>query len=410
MTTPHTAPTGGTTPTRALVVSSAALFTDMLVHGLAVPVLPLLPSVVAAGPEATGILFSSYAAAMIVATLFAGRIVDRYGPRTPLLIGLVGLAAATLLFATGGPYWLLLVARLAQGIAGGMSWVAALSLIAATTPNGETRAVDGYRTVDHHPWCAHRPAVGGVPGRALGHRFPFLFAAAVALADGVLRIVFVKDSPRVTDDTAGPLAVLKVPGSLSIVLAVVVGAAVLSGIEPVLPVHLGASALTVGLLFGLAALASIIANPIVGRLVATTSPRMLVGAGIAAVAAALMVTGFATELWQTCIGMALLGVSSALLLAPATTLISEQGYKSNPPTLGGSFALYNLAYAAGLAGGPLLTGISTGQWGFTTAMLVTAAVLAVIGGASLARLPRAAGTAARLGDSWGVRPRVRPGS
>ena len=134
MTTPHTAPTGGTTPTRALVVSSAALFTDMLVHGLAVPVLPLLPSVVAAGPEATGILFSSYAAAMIVATLFAGRIVDRYGPRTPLLIGLVGLAAATLLFATGGPYWLLLVARLAQGIAGGMSWVAALSLIAATTP------------------------------------------------------------------------------------------------------------------------------------------------------------------------------------------------------------------------------------------------------------------------------------
>ena len=69
-------------------------------------------------------------------------------------------------------------------------------------------------------------------------------------------------------------------------------------------------------------------------------------------------------------------------------LISEQGFRSNPPTLGGSFALYNLAYAAGLAGGPLLTGITTGQWGFTTAMVITAAVPAVIGGALLVRLPR----------------------
>lgn len=102
-----------------------------------------------------------------------------------------------------------------------------------------------------------------------------------------------------------------------------------------------------------------------GRLVSTAPPRALIGAGVVAVAAALVVTGFATELWQTCIGMILLGVSSALLLAPATTLISEQGYASDPPTPGGSFTLYNLAYAAGLAGGPLLTGISTGRWGLS---------------------------------------------
>ncbi|WP_424446662.1 MFS transporter [Microbacterium sp. CH-015] len=389
MTTSHTAPAGGTTSTRALVVSSAALFTDMLVHGLAVPVLPLLPAVVEAGPAATGVLFSSHAVAMIIATLFAGRIVDRYGPRTPLLIGLVGLAAATLLFATGGPYWLLLVARLAQGIAGGMSWVAALSLIAATTPMQRRGQSMGIALSTITLGVLIGPPIAGFLVEHLGTAAPFLFAAAVALADGVLRIILVKDSPRVTDDTAGPLAVLKVPGSLSIVLAVAVGAAVLSGIEPVLPVHLGASALTVGLLFGLAALASIIANPIVGRYVAVAPPRILVGIGVGAVAAALVVTGFATELWQTSIGMVLLGASSALLLAPATTLISEQGYRSTPPTLGGSFALYNLAYALGLASGPLLTGLSVGQWGFTAAMTITAAVLALLGGASLLRLPTA---------------------
>ncbi len=314
-------------------------------------------------------------------------IVDRYGPRTPLLIGLAGLAMATLLFATGGPYWLLLVARLAQGIAGGMSWVAALSLIAATTPMEKRGQSMGIALSTVTLGVLIGPPLAGFLVEHFGTASPFLFATAVTLADGILRIVLVKDSPRVTDDIAGPLSVLRVPGSLSIVLAVAVGAAVLSAIEPVLPVHLGASALTVGLLFGLAALASIIANPIVGRLVATASPRLLIGTGVVAVAAALTVTGFATELWQTCIGMVLLGFSSALLLAPATTLISEQGHKSKPQTLGGSFALYNLAYAAGLAGGPLLTGITTGLWGFTAAMVITAATLAAIGGASLARLP-----------------------
>lgn len=383
----HAFTTRGTTPGRALIVGAAALFTDMLVHGLAVPVLPLLPAVVKQGPAATGILFSSYAVAMIVATLFAGRIVDRHGPRTPLLIGLVGLAAATLLFATGGPYWLLLVARFAQGVAGGMSWVAALSLIAAATSFEKRGQAMGIAMSTITLGVLVGPPLAGFMVEHLGTASPFILAAGIALADGILRIVLVKGSPRVTDDTAGPLAVLGVPGSFSIVLAIAVGAGVLSGIEPVLPVHLGAGAIVIGLLFGLASLAAIIANPIVGRYVATAPPRLLIGSGVAAAAASLLVIGWADQLWQTCIGMVLLGISSALLLAPATTLISEQGFRSNPPTLGGSFALYSLAYAAGLALGPLLAGFGVQQAGFASAMTGGAILFLLIGGAGLIRLP-----------------------
>lgn len=378
---------GATTPTRALIVGAAALFTDMLVHGLAVPVLPLLPAVVEQGPAATGVLFSSYAIAMIIATLFAGRIVDRQGPKTPLLIGLVGLAAATLLFATGGPYWLLLIARFAQGIAGGMSWVAALSLIAATTSFEKRGQAMGIAMSTITLGVLVGPPLAGFMVEHLGTPSPFILAAGVALADGVLRIVLVKGSPRVTDDTAGPFTVLRVPGSASIVIAIAIGAGVLSGIEPVLPVHLGAGSLVIGLLFGLASLAAIIANPIVGRYVATAS-RALVGAGIIAAAASVVVIGWSTALWQTCIGMGLLGISSALLLAPATTLISEQGFRSHPPTLGGSFALYNLAYAAGLAFGPLLAGFGVQQIGFALALTSGAVLFMVLGGAALRRMPR----------------------
>lgn len=389
MTTDNTSRPVGATPARAVTVAAAVLFTDMLLHGLAIPVLPLLPAVTEQGPAATGVLFASYAVAMIVATLFSGRIVDRRGPKGPLLLAMIVLAIATLLFATGGPYWLLLAARFAQGIAGGLSWVAALSLIAATTGFEKRGQMMGIAMSTVTLGVLVGPPLSGFLVDALGAASPFLLAAGVAVIDLVLLLILITGSPRQTDDTAGPFAVLRVHGSASIVATIAIGAAVLAAVQPVLPVHLGGatSSTVIGVLFGIAALASIIANPIVGRFVATTAPRVLIGTGIIAVVAALLVTGWSVELWQTGIGMALLGLSSALLLAPATTLISEQGFRSNPPTLGGSFALYNLAYAAGLAIGPLLTGFGVQQAGFTTAMVIAAVVLAVVGGTALTRLP-----------------------
>ena len=389
MTTTPTPRAASATPARATAVAGAILFTDMLLQGLAIPVLPLLPAVVEQGAAATGILFASYAVAMVVATLFAGRLVDRRGPKGPLVIGLIVLAIATLLFAAGGPYWLLLVARFVQGIAGGVAWVAALSLIAATTGFDKRGQMMGIAMSTVTLGVLVGPPLAGFLVDAFGPASPFLVATVVAIVDLILLVAFIPGSPRQTDDTAGPFTVLRVPGSASIVAAIAIGAAVLAAVQPVLPGHLGAQATstTIGVLFGVAALVSIIANPIVGRFVASASPRVLIGIGIVAVVAALLVLGWSTSVWQVGVGMGILGLSSAMLLAPATTLISEQGFRSTPPTLGGSFALYNLAYAAGLAVGPLMTGFGVQQTGFTAAMVIAAVVLSILGGVALTRLP-----------------------
>ena len=389
MTTTPTPRAASATPARATAVAGAILFTDMLLQGLAIPVLPLLPAVVEQGAAATGILFASYAVAMVVATLFAGRLVDRRGPKGPLVTGLIVLAIATLLFAAGGPYWLLLVARFVQGIAGGVAWVAALSLIAATTGFDKRGQMMGIAMSTVTLGVLVGPPLAGFLVDAFGPASPFLVATVVAIVDLILLVAFIPGSPRQTDDTAGPFTVLRVPGSASIVAAIAIGAAVLAAVQPVLPGHLGAQATstTIGVLFGVAALVSIIANPIVGRFVASASPRVLIGIGIVAVVAALLVLGWSTSIWQVGVGMGILGLSSAMLLAPATTLIREQGFRSTPPTLGGSFALYNLAYAAGLAVGPLMTGFGVQQTGFTAAMVIAAVVLSILGGVALTRLP-----------------------
>lgn len=380
----------GTLSKRALVVASLALFVDNLVIGLAVPVLPLLPSVVEAGPAMTGILFGSYAIALIIAALLSGRLVDRVGPKIPLLIGMVGLAAATLIFAVGEPFWLLLLARFAQGVAGGMSWVAGLALIAATTSFDRRGMAMGIAISTITLGVLIGPPLAGYMVGEFGTASPFILAAGIAVLDGILRITLVRDVPRIADDTGGPMSVLRVPGSWSIVIAIMLGAAVIAALEPVLPVQLSESPFVIGLLFALAALVGVIANPVVGSMVSRVSPRILIGLGIASVVGSLLLVGWATMLWQIAIGMALLGASAALLQAPATALISIQGFRSDPPTLGGSYALYTLAYAVGLAAGPLIAGFGVEQLGFPAAMTLTAIILAAVGGLSLARLPNKA--------------------
>lgn len=377
----------------AVAVACIALFTDLLVYGLAIPVLPLLDATVDAGPVGTGLLFASYAAAMIVATPVAGRLVDRYGPRQPLLIGLVGLAAATLLFALGEPFWLLLLARVLQGIAAGMSWVAGLSLIAAVTPFASRGMAMGLAMSMISLGILVGPPLSGLLTGWLGTTAPFLFAAGLALLDGVLRILLVPRLPAATDDPTGPLAVLRVPGSVSLVTIIALSAALAAAIEPILPLQLaaglGLDALGIGLVFGLLVLVSVVVNPAVGYLVGKVDARLLVAAGLVLGAAGLAAIAGSTQLWLTLTGAAAVGAGISMLSAPATTIIGLQGARTTPPALGGAYTLFNLAYAGGMMVGPAIGGALTGAFDFTTALVAIAVAVAACGAVALGRLPAA---------------------
>jgi len=64
---------------------------------------------------------------------------------------------------------------------------------------------------------------------------------------------------------------------------------------------------------------------------------------------------------------------------------------SRPPALGGAYALFNLAYAAGLMLGPLLAGIATDLAGFPVALATLAIGVVILGAAGTARLPSGRG-------------------
>lgn len=382
-----------TTPRAAVTVACVALFVDMFIYGLAIPVLPLLPATVDAGPTATGLLFASYAAAMIVATPLAGALVDRRGSRMPLFAGMLGLGAATCLFALGGPFWLLLLGRVLQGFAAGMAWVASLALIAAAVPLERRGRLLGLAMSMVSIGILVGPPVGGVLVEHFGTAAPFLIAAGLAVLDGVARVAFVRDETRPVDDPTGPVAVLRVPRTVPVIVVVLISAAIIAAIEPLLPLHLhqefDVTPLGIGLLFGLMVIVGAILNPFVGSLITRVDARALVSLGVVSATAGLALAGVAASLSVLVLAMVLLGAAVAFLSAPGTTLIGLQGQQTDPPALGGAYTLFNLAYATGLMFGPAVAGVLTGALSLTAALLVLSAATLAIGIGAAVKLPSA---------------------
>jgi MFS family permease len=367
-----------------------ALFTDLLVYGIAIPVLPLLPSVVSAGPSATGALFAGYAAATLVMTPVAGRLVDRFGASRPLLVAMVVLAGASALFTVGDTYPVLLVARIVQGAAAGLGWVSGLALIAVTTDAAVRGKAMGLALSMVSVGVLVGPPLAGLLVERLTVHAPFEFATVLALAVALVALV-VGPRSRGTGGVPGGIGtVLRAPGVVAVLAVVVVAAGTLASVEPVLPLRLtlgfGMNALSVGLLFAALVLASAIVTPWAGGLVGRVNARLLGAVGALAASGGLLLLGIASSIWQAWAGAVLLGVGEGVLLASSTALM---GLLVSETTLGAGYALYNLAYAGGLMIGPLAAGGGTGSIGFGPTLVALAALTVVAAGLTLPRLPGA---------------------
>lgn len=397
----------------ALAVAMIALCTDMLVYGLAVPVLPTIASRAGASQAAIGVLFASYAGALIAATPLVGRWVDRFGLRRPMLAGLLGLAAATLLFAFADSLWLLITARALQGLAAAVSWTASFALLAATYPPEKRGKAMGTALSAVGIGTLLGPPLGGFLYEQLGQEAPFLFAAALAAGDGIARWTIVRDPPRQAAGE-GYRALLGRPRVPLLIALTALGAALLAFMEPILPLHLsaefGAASGTIGLLFGLAVLASSLVAPAFGAAAERLPPPAMIAAGAALGGGGLILISAASSVWLTAVALAGIAVAGALVLVPTLPLIAGIAEARDPPSYGAAYALYTLAYAVGLMAGPLLAGGAASALDFDGAALVAAAVSLAAGATTaLASRPGYGAAAAGREDAGVLRRAQRRG-
>jgi MFS transporter, DHA1 family, tetracycline resistance protein len=162
-------------------------------------VFPVLPFVVGAhvkdaGSTAfwVGILEAAYAACAFVAAPFLGALSDRIGRRPVLIMSLIGSAVGWVLFGLGGALWILLLARVIDGLTAGDMSVAFAYLADITAPEDRARRFGLAGAVGGVGFLVG-PAAGGLLA-SVSLAAPLFAAAAVTLLTAILTAIALPES------------------------------------------------------------------------------------------------------------------------------------------------------------------------------------------------------------------------
>lgn len=340
-----------------------------------VDIFALLPTVgphVAAlggGDAAIGLAVGAYSASNLPANVVGGILVDRWGRRRVLLLGLglgVLAVAAYTLAATVAAF---VVTRVLHGVAGGILIPAVFAAAGDRAQPGHTGRSFGRLGALIGAAAVVAPAAAGIVRQAVSTDVVFLGVAGL-LALGLLvawwGVHDRRPDPAIGEigDTAHPAvteramrALLADPALRRVLAAtatLTAAVGVLAGFLPRTAEALGAEPSAVGGLFTAYAIvaAAIMLSPLAGR-VDRGRALTTAGIGLAILALSLTLLTFAGALWVAILASAIFGAGYGLIF-PAVT--GTTSLAATDATRGRAFGLFNVAFSAGLAVGPPLIG------------------------------------------------------
>jgi DHA1 family solute carrier family 18 vesicular amine transporter 1/2 len=361
--------------TAVLAIVILTTFTDIVAYSIAVPVLPDLSRKLGASPTTIGLLFASFGVTLLSVSIPMGAASDRIGRKGPLVAGLAGLAAATLLFAFANSLPGLFAARLAQGAADAVAWVVGLALLADMYEPSERGWATGVVMSGSSFAFMIGPSLGGWLYEIGGIRLPFIIVAVMAATAGI-GAARLKLPDRQAEAEPIPVAsIVRLPAVGACAAAVVLAAATISMLEPVLALQLeslGVNPGRVGVVFGVAALASAGLHPVGGRLADRFGARRLTLWGLVIFAAVLPLLGLTWNFESAIVFYVIQAAAMALVIAPSIAYMGDAASTAGIGSFGVAYGLYNVAWGTGLLGGPALGGFLFERLGFGRLMLAWA--------------------------------------
>jgi DHA1 family solute carrier family 18 vesicular amine transporter 1/2 len=216
-----------------------------------------------------------------------------------------------------------------------------------------------------------------------GIALPFQFVSALALvAAGGFALL----QPPIRDRGADPapvsiLTVARVPAVALCAAIVVVTSATIAMLEPVLPLffdrRLGLTPARVGLLFGAAAVASIVMPLVYGPMIHRLGARQLTLTGLVLAALWMPVMAIASSFPTALAIIVVQWMTIALILTPSLAYMAEVTAFAGGDAYGIGYGIYNTAWGMGVLSGPALGGWLFDRIGFATLMTSWAIVVSV---------------------------------
>ena len=340
-----------------------------------------------------GIVVAAYSITNLFGNLGAGFVLDRWGRRGPIVLGLAITALAVLSYAFVQSPEQLLVARAIHGIGAAALTPGAFSIIGdwvASDQRGRAMGLAGAMIAI--PAMIGPPAAGILRDAWGANSVFFLDAVMLAITliafAAVTRRLPYKAARRDAQDAAGegatPSGRLMLSANVTL-FAVTVGVGVLVVHLPLVLESQGESAARSGYSFAVFALVAILvmASPVggasdrLGRIV----PLLV---GLVGVAAGLAVLGVSEGYGLVAAGMAVFGLGYGLVFPAATAMVTESaGSARRGMAFGVFYAVYSLGVAVGSAGSGRLAGFYEDFMGLpffvaAVVVLVAAPIVGVI--------------------------------
>ncbi|KAK3073206.1 hypothetical protein LTR53_005405 [Teratosphaeriaceae sp. CCFEE 6253] len=181
-----------------IITVATAVFTDIFVYGIVVPVLPFaLTARSSINPDSIqtwiSIFLAVYGAALLVASPICGWLADRSSSRRlPLLVGLLALGASTVMLCIGNSIAVLAAGRVLQGFSAAVVWVVGLALLVDTVGPENIGQVMGYVGLSMSLAILLAPLLGGVVFAAAGYYAVFAMAFGLIVLDVILRLFMIE--------------------------------------------------------------------------------------------------------------------------------------------------------------------------------------------------------------------------
>jgi multidrug resistance protein len=358
----------------ALAVTTLAFHVDTLLYCLLVPLLPRYAADLGLGPAKLSWLFGSYALALLAATLPIGRLSDRFGRRTPMLLGLAGLAFSTFAFAYSNSYGVLLLARAMQGVAGAATWLPGMALVADHWPSGERGKAMGIAFAGANLGLLLGPPLAGFLDAQFGPRAPFHLGIALVALDAFGRVFLLRDAPPVREAPIPWRLLLGNPVIRVFAGAMVLGSGLWAFLESALPMdfsqRLGLGPRGIGLLFAGMALAHTLSSPWMGKLSDRFGRARILRIGLGSAALLLPLPALLSSPLAVGLALAALGFNASFLLSPCSPAVADQVERSGSQSFASGFGVLNLAYSLGMVAGPFLGGMLVQFLGLPWSMLL----------------------------------------
>ena len=182
-------------PREVWILASVA-FCVAIGYGIVAPAIPGFAREFGVSRTLAALVISMFALARLTAAFGGGKLVDKFGARPILGLGLVIVAVSSALAGISGTYWQLLSLRGAGGLGSAMFTIASASVLAARVPSAiRGRAMSIY---------AGGFLLGGIAGPAIGGplteaslRLPFFFYAGTLAIAAVITFVFLSGGSKI---------------------------------------------------------------------------------------------------------------------------------------------------------------------------------------------------------------------